>query len=217
VRITKSMVETLTQGQKDFLYSHMLYKQLQKDYQETVYQAVLDLDPAAAGMAVVVHSTPKIVKDQLPKVSQTRINQVSDSLYKQVVDAGFELPPENPFKHYGGEHVDFPAGKVLYSGSADTLRPISADRPTSLSAWTKVIWAKYRVQQANLRIQSAARHLEQLCYEMGTLDKLMEQVPSIRHLIPASWLAEPVAAPKTNMVDPDTAARLRALILGEKA
>ncbi|MNQ50644.1 hypothetical protein D3C85_646000 [compost metagenome] len=188
---------------------------------ETVYQQVLTTDPSAAGMQVAVHALPKLVKDQLPKVSSVGV-QLNQEDYKGLVTAAERLGlrlPAYPFWHYSKRRFYLPEGKVLFSATADEMATLNIGKEVSVRAWSALAMSQGRIAAAEAVIKSAANHLSQLCAELGTLEELMQRVPATRAIVPATWLTDPETAkpPTKGMVDPQAAAKLRAIILGEAA
>ncbi len=221
MRLTKEKVQTLRNNLSEKLFAHPVYKEALAQRQEVIYLAVLHGDPVAATLTGIVDTLPKIVKDQLPKRSYVRFSFRADD-YKTLVKAlaekdGITDMPPYPFEGYQSTQVDFPPGRVLYSESANELPSFSQDKPASRSMWRSVALAQHRVKTAQDNITRACNHLEQLAYELVNLDALIDKVPVVRDIIPASWLAPAEEQPKNQLVDEETAARLRALILGEKA
>lgn len=226
MRITKHMIAVLLQEQRKYIRSLPVYQQLLNDYSHLAYQAVLDTDPAALGMQVVTTGLVQLVKDQLPKKEGVTVNlyynhynelkKLVAERYDGTVGKSGSLPESNPFD-CGRERVPFPQGKVLFSATAGELLPFNKDKEASVLVYAKLALAKSRILKADGMIDSAARHLEQLCQELVTLDRLMTAVPSVRILIPATWLTAPetVEKPKTSLLDPATSARLRSIVIGE--
>lgn len=224
MRLTNARLDDIRNYTLEFLRSHQLYTQLHVDRQHAAYQAVLDTDVAANGMDVVMASLPSLVKDQLPKIGNLRIKLDKDQ-YKNFKQAYAEtfgeekaatLPELTPFRDYYAVTVDFPPGKVVFSVTANELRTPKAGDRALLLGWEKIVRAQERITQAEKRVIEAGDQMRQLAVESVNLDAFLKTVPNARVIIPASWLAPPVEAPKQTMLDPDTSARLRALILGEE-
>lgn len=219
MRITKKMVEDLAQALRNKLNDHPMYKQILLDRQEVVYQTVHSLDPVAASLTVIAKDLPMLVRSQLNKVSQASYSldaKKYEQLVKKLKDYnGIDDMPTYPFSGYSTIYVDFPPGKVLFSNSAHSLPPLNLDSLASVAGWAAISRAEARRMKAVNNINTAVSHLTQLAYEMVTLDALMDNVPVVRDLVPASWLVDPDDRPATQLVDEKTAARLRALILGE--
>lgn len=225
MRFTNAKLDDVRNFTLTFLRSHLLYTQLGIDLQHAAYQAVLDTDVAANGMNVVMASLPPIVRDQLPKIGSLRVRLDAEG-YTAFVKAFGQtigkkeakaLPAACPFTNYHTDTINFPAGKVFFSATAGALRPPKAGDAALLLGWARLMQAKQRVVAAEQRVVEAGEQMRQLAVESVTLDNFLANVPNARVIIPASWLAPPVEAPKTTLLDPDTSARLRALILGEAA
>lgn len=224
MRLVKHHLDTLEANTLTFLRSHLLYKQLRVDLQHTLYQAIADTDVAANSMAVIVGGLPGIVKDQLTKVGHAVLRLDNDD-YKKLVkwtrellgDEFADTLPPYPYDNYRGENIDFPAGKVFYSTTANALRPIKQGDEAILRAWGKVSRARGRIAAADARILATAQQVRQLGVELLTVDAFLQAVPHAKNIVPASWTEPPAEAPVQNLMDPDNAARLRSLILGEFA
>lgn len=219
MRITKKMVEDLAQALRNKLNEHPLYQQILLDRKEVAFQTAHSLDPVAANLTEIAKNLPALVRGQLTKVSQASYSldaKKYDNLVKALKEHdGVEDMPAYPFNGYSSIYVDFPPGKVLFSNSARNLPELNLESAASRAGWAAIARAEARKGKAEKSISTAVSHLEQLAYEMVTLDQLMANVPVIKDLVPASWLAEPEEESKTKLVDEKTAARLRALILGE--
>lgn len=224
MRLTKTHLDTLEANTSTYLRSHLVYKQLHIDLQHTLYQAIADTDVAASGMAIIVGGLPSIVKDQLTKVGHARL-RIDPKDYTNLVDWTRELLgdsfadtlPPYPFESYHTETIDFPPGKVFYSTTADALRPPKKGDEAILRAWGKVVRARGRIKEADERILAAAKQVRQLGIELLTLDAFLQALPHGKNLVPASWTEPPAEEPVQTLLDPDTSARLRSLILGEYA
>lgn len=220
MRLTKEKIDKLCAAARAALYEHPTYKQRQLDYRHTVYHAVMDTDIAASGMVMVVGSLPKIVKDQLPKVSAVKVRIYQEAyanLEKYAKALGIKGMPSYPFDGSSEASVTLPDGAVFYSVTAGELREFNLDNEASIRAWAKVSMARGAIRRAESAISEACGQLEQLAAELVTLDRLMQAVPACRPLIPATWLEPEVPKPDQSLVDEETAARLRALILGVAA
>lgn len=224
MRLTTSRLNELEQHVISYMHAHQIFKALKDDVQAVVYQAVADTDPAANGMAVIIHSLPGIVKDQLPKVGSSRVH-LDSSDYKRLrgwiaaalgEDVSQDLPVGSPFE-YHEQQVDFPEGKVFYSKTTDRLRPPKEGDKITLLAWTRVSMAKGRVAAAQKTINETAAQVRQLGVELLNLDALLQAVPGIKAALPLSWTEPPETPPVQAMLDPDTSAQLRKIILGDLA
>lgn len=224
MRLTKTRLDTLHQCVISHMYQHQVYTALKNDLKEVVYQAVADTDPAANGMAVVVHSLPLIVRDQLPKIGSATVyldsgdyrrlrEWVAKTLGKESAQ---QMPVDSPFGYYSRQEV-FPTGKVFYSGTAGRLRDPKEGDPVTLTAWMRVVMAKARVERANAVIAETAEQVRQLGVELLNVDALMQAVPGIKALLPVEWTNPPEEPPVQAMLDPDTSAQLRKIILGDLA
>lgn len=224
MRLNKRELDTLEANTITFLNSHLLYKQLKVDLQHTLYQAIADTDVAASGMAIIIGGLPGIVKDQLTKVGSARL-RLDRGDYKRLVEWTRELLgdeeanalPEYPFVDYSTTTVDFPAGKVFYSTTAGALRPPKQGDEAILRAWGKVAKAQSRIALADARTIATSKQVRQLGVEKLTVDAFLQALPHGKNLVPASWTEPPAEAPVQSVMDTDTSARLRALILGEFA
>lgn len=224
MRFTNAKLEEIESATVAFLRNHQLYTQLGRDLQHAAYQAVLDSDVAANGMNVVMATLPSIVRDQLPKIGNLRVRLDSGSYelflkaYANTVGKkeAKALPETTPFKSHYAETINFPPGKVVFSATANELRPPKEGDTALLLAWGKLVQARQRVLAAEERVVQAGAQMKQLAVECVNLDAFLATVPNARVIVPAGWLAPPVEAPKQTMLDPDTSARLRALILGEE-
>lgn len=224
MRLTNEKLNTLEANTSTFLRDHLLYKQLHIDLQHTIYQAIADTDHAANGMAVIVGGLPGIVKDQLTKVGAARLRLDKDD-YERLVnwtrellgDSFADTLPPYPFNNHSTETIDFPPGKVFYSKSADALRPVKQGDEAILRAWGKVARARGRIAAADARILQTASQVRQLGVELLTVDAFLQALPHGKNLVPPSWTEPPVEAPASSVMEPEKAAHLRSLILGEFA
>lgn len=224
MRLTKSRLDDLKAHVISHMYQHQVFTALQKDQKEVFYQAMADTDPAANGMAVVIHSLPQIVRDQLPKISsgvayldQSDYNRMRGWVGKTLGKAAAaQMPKTSPFSYHNRSET-FPDGKVFYSASARELRHPKEGDPVTLTAWMRVSMAKGRVERAIKLITDTAEQVRQLGVELLTLDELMKTVPGIKAAIPLDWTNPPEVPPAQPMLDPDTSAQLRKIILGDLA
>ena len=219
MRLKNSDIQLLTQQLETHLYETQQYKGIVEDLKNTAYQVILSANPVAATLSGLVGTLPKVVKDEITKISSIGY-RLEANKYEELVKAAKEkdgitdMPPY-PFNGYSNMYTDFPVGKVLYGSSADGMPSFNVENDASRMAWIRLSQAQAALVKANKVVTKASATLTQLCHELGTLDRLIDAVPVIRPLVPLTWLEPPAEAPKTGLVDEETAARLRNLILGE--
>lgn len=223
MRLTKYMIDELTTRVSDLLKNHTINHELKQQLARTAHREMVKLQPKQTQYLIHLGQAPKVISELVPRYQAIRIrlNVYTHEVLKAF--AAHNLPEITGFDHghlfQRLESVDLPEGLVLV---ADNNFPeFNRDSLESVTSWHRVIAARAEMYMAEYRATKTCEALPQVLAELKTLDAAMDKLPLIRAAVPQSWLddAENAKAPKpaSGMLDAESAARLRKIILGDRA
>lgn len=218
--LNKTLTAELAGRVNSMLLSHPVIDQLRHDVAVSVHQAVLATSSTARDLVEVLASVPKLVRDQVPKHSSISVHLNSTELLivqEYAKERGVDIGTHRHF--YTTERIQMPAGSFIPGNDGSSMKSPSKDNLANMEAWLTILRANTRLQNALVRIEVAVSQIPFMCVELRTLDKLMDSCPTIRPAVPQTWITDPdsVKKPATEVMDPATAARLRAIVTGEEA
>lgn len=218
--LNKTLTSELADRVNTMLLGHPVIEQLRHDVSVSVHQAILATSSTARDLSEVLASVPKLVRDQVPKHASVSVHLNSTELrivQEYAKERGVEIGTHRHF--YSTERIKMPAGMAIPGDEGSSMKSPSKDNVANMEAWLTILRANNRLQNALERIAVAVSQIPFMCVELRTLDKLMDNCPMIRSAVPQTWITDPdsVKKPATEVMDPATAARLRAIVTGEEA
>ena len=224
MRLTKYMIGELEGRVRALLDNHTVIHELKRTFSEVLHTEMVRLQPKQTEYLIHLGQAPKVLSELVPRYTNIRVRL--NNYTKEVVEAfaAHGLPMieglADYYRYMGNtQTVDLPAGKVLLG--SNEFPELSKDSRKNCVSWHAVISARMDITRAEQRINKACNALPQVLAELKTLDAAMDKLPLIRAAVPESWLtdADSAKAPKADsgVLDAESAARLRKIILGDRA
>lgn len=224
MRLTKYMIGELEGRVRALLDNHTVIHELKRTFSEVLHTEMVRLQPKQTEYLIHLGQAPKVLSELVPRYTNIRVRL--NNYTKEVAEAfaAHSLPEikglTSNFTYMNStETVDLPAGKVLVGDQ--TFPSFNKDDLKNCQSWHAVVKARMDITRAEHRINNVCDTLPQVLAELRTLDAAMDKLPLIRAAVPESWLtnADSAKAPKSTsgVLDAESAARLRKIILGDRA